>query len=105
MTKKLTIEISEDLKKTVKSYAYIKGKTMKEFFIEAVEDSLSKEGISKKENQKTKKMTPKNKKYITEKEADKMLRPHILKVIKRIQNGEEKLYDEDEFFKKLREED
>jgi len=103
MSKKLTIEISEDLHKTVKSYASIKGKTMKEFFIEAVEDSLSKEGIEKTQSKKTKKMTSKNKKYITEKEADKMLRPLILKVVKRIQNGEEELYDKDEFFKRLRE--
>ena len=42
-------------------------------------------------------------KYISEKEADKMLRPYLIRMIKRIESGEEKVYTKEEFFKKLKE--
>lgn len=109
MSKKLTIEIPESLHKTVKSYASAQGKTMKEFFVEAAYDSLEKGGVSKEivKDKKVKKMKKisKNKKYITEKEAEKMLMPYWIRMIKRIESGKEEVYSEEEFFKKLREDD
>lgn len=105
MSKKLTIEISESLHKTVKSYASAQGKTMKEFFVEAAYDSLEKGGIGKEivKDKKVKKMKKisKNKKYITEQEADKLLMPYLLRMIKRIESGKEKLYSWDEVKEEL----
>ena len=50
-----------------------------------------------------KKNTKKSSKFITEKEADKMLKPYLLRMIKRIESGEEEVYSKEEFFKKLKE--
>jgi len=104
MTKKLTIEIPDSLHKTVKSYASAKGKTMKEFFVEAAYDSLGKDvakEVKKIKKAKTMKKTSKNKKYITEKEADEMLMPYWIRMIKRIESGEEKVYSWEEVKKEL----
>jgi hypothetical protein len=97
---KLTLEIPDALHRTVKSVASANGETIRQFFIDAVVEKLKQTSKSKKPMKKTK-----SKKYITEKEADKMLMPYLKRMIKRIESGEEKTYDKDEFFKKLREED
>ncbi len=97
---KLTLEIPDALHRTVKSVASANGETIRQFFIDAATEKLKKTSKLKKPMKKTK-----NPKYITEKEADKMLMPYLLRMIKRIESGEEKTYTKDEFFKKLREDD
>ena len=106
---KLTIEIPDALHRTIKSVASANGKSIKSFFIDAVTEKLKtvtkvkavKRTLQKKEPMK--KTQKKNSKYITEKEADKMLKPYILRMIKRIESGEEEVYSKEEFFKKLKE--
>ena len=123
---KLTLDILDSLHRAVKSVASAQGVTMKDFFIGAVseklEDFVEKQGSLKgqevsrknidKKLQKTTKNKPKSKKtmkksekYITEREADQMLKPYLLRMIKRIDSGEEETYSKEEFFKKLREEE
>lgn len=94
---KLTIDIPDDLHHAIKSYSSIRGVTIKEFMIEAATASLK----------GNKKITPKMKskkssKYITEKEADKLLKPYLLRLINRIEKGEEELYSWDEAKEKLK---
>ncbi len=105
---KLTIEIPDSLHRTVKSFASAHGESIKDFFVDAATERLKKRS---KESPKTsakkiaeKKIVKKSTKYITEKEADKMLKPYLLRMIKRIESGQEKGYSKEEFFKKLREE-
>jgi len=105
---KLTLEIPDALHRTVKSFASAHGKTIKDFFIDAAMEKLKKKPQLKTKTTTTKTMkkpAKKPTKYITEKEADKMLKPYLLRMIKRIQSGEEETYSEEEFFKKLREDD
>ncbi len=99
---KLTLEIPDALHRTVKSVASANGETIKQFFIDAVTEKLKQTSKSKKLMKKTKEKYPK---YITEKQADKMLMPYLLRMIKRIESGEEKTYSKEEFFKELRQDD
>lgn len=104
---KLTIEIPDSLHRTVKSFASAHGETIKDFFVDAATERLKKRSKESPKNsaKKTaaKKIAKKSSKYITEKEADKMLKPYLLRMIKRIENGEEEVYSKEEFFKKLKE--
>ncbi len=99
---KLTLEIPDSLHRAVKSMASAHGETIKDFFIDAVTEKLKKTSkkkpIAKKPMKKTKK---KNSKYITEKEAEKMLKPYLLRMIKRIESGEEETYSWDEVKQEL----
>ncbi len=98
---KLTLEIPDSLHRAVKSMASANGETIKDFFIDAVTEKLkksSKKPIAKKPMKKTKK---KNTKYITEEQADKMLKPYLLRMIKRIENGEEETYSWDKVKEEL----
>lgn len=127
---KLTLEIPDSLHRAVKSIASAHGETIRSFFIEAVTEKLkqtSKLKITTKAPVKNpakplktstkasintltkttaknnmKNTTQKNPKYITEKEADKMLKPYILGMIKRINSGEEKIYSWEEVKKELK---
>jgi len=102
---KLTLEIPDALHRTVKSFASAHGETIKDFFIAAATEKLQKNSTlkTKKPLKTAKKTTKKSQKFITEEQADKMLKPYLLRMVKRIEKGEEKIYDKDEFFKKLRE--
>ncbi len=103
---KLTLEIPDALHRTVKSFASAHGETIKDFFIDAATERLKKKSKLKtiKVTKKTMKNTAKKpSKYITEKEADRMLKPYLLRMIRRIQSGEEETYSKEEFFKKLQE--
>lgn len=110
---KLTLEIPDSLHRAIKSFASANGETIKEFFVKAASEELKKsakllekkvpkkpvkKSVKVKENQ-SKKLS----KYITEEEADEMLKPYLLRLVKRIASGEEELYSEEEFFRKLRE--
>jgi hypothetical protein len=94
---KLTLEIPDSLHRTVKSFASAHGETIKSFFVEAAMEKLK-----KPMKLKVKKSPKKSSKYITEKEADKMLKPYLIRLVQRIESGEEETYDKEEFFKKLR---
>lgn len=100
---KLTIEIPDSLHRTVKSFASANGETIKDFFIEAVTEKLKNTPknkiIAKKPIKKTKN---KSSQYITEKEADKMLKPYLMRLIKRIESGEEEVYSWEEVKKELK---
>jgi hypothetical protein len=98
---KMTLEISDHFHRTVKSMASAQGESMKDFIVNAV----TKEIKNLKPNTKTpvKKTQKKNSKYITEKEADRLLKPYILKAVKSIQDGTAKVYSKEEFFRKLKE--
>lgn len=88
---KVIIELPTELHRAVKSFVGANGDTMKNFFISATEEKLK---------QKTKK---KNKdQFITEEEADKMLKPYLLRLVKRINEGKEKLYSWEEVKKELK---
>lgn len=97
---KLTIEIPDALHRTVKSFASAHGETIKDFFIEAATEKLKKtKNLKTKLPMKTQKKSPK---YITEKEADKMLKPYLLRMVKRIESGKEKTYSWEEVKKRLK---
>jgi hypothetical protein len=100
---KLTIEIPDSLHRTIKSFASANGETIKDFFIAAVTEKLKKlpknKIITKKPMKKNKNKLPK---YISEKEADKMLKPYLLRLIKRIENGEEEVYSWEEVKRDLK---
>ena len=95
---KLTLDIPDSLHRAVKSFSSGRGVSMKDFFIEAAMDKM-KDFSEASENKPKKSLKKKKKsgKYITEKEADKMLKPYLLRMIKRIDNGEEDLMSWDEF--------
>lgn len=97
---KLTIEIPDALHRTVKSFASAHGESIKDFFVEAATEKLKKSAKINPKNigKKTKKKTSK---FISEKEADKMLRPYLLRLIKRIESGEEETYTWEEVKKEL----
>lgn len=103
---KLTIEIPDSLHRTVKSFASAHGETIKDFFVDAATERLKKRAKEspKSSAKKTaaKKIAKKSSKYITEKEADKMLKPYLLRMIKRIESGEEKSYSWEEVKKELK---
>jgi hypothetical protein len=99
---KLTLEIPDSLHRTIKSFASANGETIKDFFVKVVTEELKKSAKSLKKKT-AKKPVKKLSKYITEEEADEMLKPYLLRMVKRIESGEEELYSEEEFFKKLRE--
>ncbi len=99
---KLTIEIPDSLHRAVKSMASAQGETIKDFFIEAISEKLKKSAKLKpkkeiktasKTKKNMKKTKAKNSKYITEKEADRMLKPYLMRMIQRIESGEEETYD------------
>lgn len=102
---KLTLEIPDALHRTVKSFASAHGETIKDFFIQAATEKLKKSSKLKTEfkplapMKKTKKQNPK---YITEKEADKMLKPYLLRMIQRIESGEEEVLSWEEVKKELK---
>jgi hypothetical protein len=109
---KLTLDIPDSLHRAVKTFSSAHGLTIRDFFIEMTEKQLKasaklKTKTAAKTNGKTKpkimkKSKKKNPKYITEKEADKMLKPYLLRMVQRIENGEEELLTKEEFFKELR---
>ena len=100
---KLTLEIPDALHRTMKSVASAQGMTIRDFFIEMTTKQLqvkTKSKISKKTV--TKKPKKKESKYITEKEADKMLKPYLLRMVQRIESGEEELLTWEEVKKELK---
>jgi hypothetical protein len=101
---KLTLEIPDNLHRTVKSFASAHGETIKDFFVDAVVTKLktSHKTKTKIPTKTMKKPHKKNSKYITEKEADKLLRPYLLRLIQRIENGEEETYSWDEVMRGLK---
>lgn len=104
---KLTIEIPDELHRAVKSFASIKGTTIKDYFVELATEDLRKsnnmeESKSLKKSSKiSTEKSKKSSKYITEKEADKMLKPYLLRLVKRIESGEEEVYSWEEAKKEL----
>lgn len=98
---KLTLEIPDALHRTVKSFASAHGETIKDFFIQAATEKLQK-STKIKTTLPMKKAKKTQKKYLTEKEADKMLKPYLIRMIQRIESGEEKVYSKEEAFKMLR---
>ena len=95
-TSKLKTAAKVSVKNSAKPLVKAKEKTKEKTLVK-----LSKKTTTKNNMKNTKKKNPK---YITEKEADKMLKPYILRMIKRIKSGQEEAYSKEEFFKKLREE-
>lgn len=94
---RVTIDIPTTLHKAVKSFVGSTGETIKGFFVEAVEKSLiekSQINIKSKASKDS---------YITEKEAEEMLKPLIIKYIKEIKEGKFEGYSKEDFFAKLEE--
>lgn len=101
---KLTIEIPDSLHRTVKSFASAHGASIKDFFVEAATEKLKKQAKSTKKSGKISLQKPKTKsqKYITEAQADKMLKPYLIRMIKRIESGEEETLSWKEVKKQLK---
>lgn len=98
---KLTLEIPDALHRTVKSFASAHGETIKDFFIQAATEKLHK-STKLKTTTPMKKTKKTQKKFITEKEADKMLKPYLIRMIQRIESGEEEVMSWDEVKKELK---
>jgi hypothetical protein len=111
---KLTLDIPDALHRTIKSVASAQGMTIRDFFIAMTTEQLklkTKEKVLKKTAEKKPKKTAakkvkkpqkKNSKYITEAQADRMLKPYLLRMVKRIDRGEEKLVTWEEVKKELK---
>lgn len=101
---KLTLEIPDSLHRAVKSFASGNGISMKDFFIDAAiakMKNFKETDLENIKNKPTKKMTKKDKKYISEEEADKMLKPYLLRMVQRIESGQEDLTNWQDFKKEL----
>ena len=109
---KLTLEIPDALHRAVKSFSSAHGLTIRDFFIEMTTKQLKESAKLKTKSMAKPKEKPKakiiknskkkNPKYITEKEADKMLKPYLLRMIRRIESGEEETYSWEEVKKELK---
>ena len=91
---KVLIDLPNPLHRMIKSIASSKGEPMKNIIMESLENLVKKEinadgKYSKNEN-------------ITEKEADEMLRPYIIKLANRIDTGQEDLLSWSEVKKQLK---
>lgn len=92
---RITIEIPNSLHRAVKSYVGAKGETIKDFFVLAAQKHLKSEsGVDLSSDEK--------KQYITEEQADELLKPLIVKYINQIKAGELEGCGKDEFFKELK---
>jgi hypothetical protein len=109
---RITIEIPTELHRAVKSYTASHGGSIKDFFVEAVTERLRKEVKMRPDKlakpvksikKSSKSSKRKNSKYITEEEADRMLKPLLLRMVKQIHDGTLETYTEEEFFAKLKE--
>lgn len=98
---KLTLEIPDALHRTVKSFASAHGETIRDFFIQAATEKLQK-SAKIKTTKPMKKTSKKTKKYLTEEEADKMLKPYLIRLIQKIESGEEQLLTWEEVKKELK---
>jgi hypothetical protein len=91
---KMIVEIPDPLHRLIKSLAGAKGESIKSLILRAIENVIKQEAnINVKAN---------NGDYITEEQADEMLKPVILKYISQINNGTFTGYTKEEFFKKLK---
>lgn len=109
---RITIEIPTELHRAVKSYTAAKGETIKDFFVEAATQKLKETTTMRPDKlakpvKLIKKPSKSNKgkksQYITEEEADRMLKPLLLRMVKQIHDGTLETYTEEEFFAKLKE--
>jgi hypothetical protein len=91
---KVIIDLPTDLHRAVKSFTGANGETMKHFFISAAEEKLK--------YQKTKSKKKIKDEFITEEEADAMLKPYLIRLVKRINEGKEKSYSWEEAKKELK---
>ena len=91
---KVIVDIPNPLHRMIKSIAVSRGESMKNIIMQGLESLVKKE-------MKTEIKTS-NDEYITEEEADKMLRPYLLKMAERIDKGEEKLLSWKEVKKQLK---
>jgi len=93
---RITIEIPNSLHRAVKSFVGASGETIKNFFVEAAKEHLKDKMTIDPKTQNS------QEKYITEEQADKMLKPLILKYINQIKEGKFAGYSKNEFFDKLK---
>ena len=92
---KVIIDLPTELHRAVKSFTGANGETMKSFFISAAEEKLK---YQTKVNSKKKIKDE----FITEEEADAMLKPYLIRLVKRINEGKEKTYSWEEFQRELK---
>ncbi len=91
---KVIIDLPTDLHRSIKSFTGANGETMKNFFISAATEKL-------KYQNKVKSKKKVKDEFITEEEADAMLKPYLIRLVKRINEGKEKVLSEKEFFEEL----
>ena len=92
---RITIEIPTPLHRAVKSFTSASGETIKHFFVAAATKKLQEDAgikIKKKDAHQ----------FLSEAEVDKILKPHLIKLVKGINNKTIKTYSKKEFFKKLK---
>ncbi len=92
---KVIIDLPNDLHRSIKSYAGANGETIKNFFICAAEEKL-------KYHNKAKSKKKIKDEFISEEEADEMLKPYLIRLIKRINEGKEKTCSWEEAKKELK---
>lgn len=91
---KMIVEVPDQLHRMIKSLAGANGESIKAFVLRGIEQVIKSEAkISVKKP---------NGNYISEEEADKLLKPVIMKYINQINAGKLELYSKKEFFKKLK---
>ncbi|MES2678101.1 MAG: hypothetical protein V4612_07335 [Pseudomonadota bacterium] len=95
---KVIIDLPTDLHRAVKSFTGANGETMKHFFISAAEEKLKYQKTQSKNKISKKKIKDE---FISEEEADAMLKPYLIRLVKRINEGKEKVLSEQEFFAEL----
>ena len=91
---KVIIDLPTELHRSIKSFTGANGETMKNFFISAATEKL-------KYQNKTKSKKKVKDEFITEEEADAMLKPYLIRLVKRINEGKEKSYSWEEAKKEL----
>ena len=88
---KMIVEIPDPLHRLVKTFAGANGETIKSVVTRAIENMLTNEaGINAKN------------KYLSEEQADEMLKPVILKYADQIKKGTFEGFDKKEFFEQLK---
>ena len=91
---KVMIEVPDNLHRLVKSLASSKGETMKHFVLRSME-YLVKQEVSNSN------ISNANQEFISEEEADHLLKPYLLALVNDVQNGKEKIIDSKIFFNEL----
>ena len=91
---KVMIEVPENLHRFIKIVASSKGETMKHFVLRAIESLVKQEARTEISNSN-------NQEFITEEEADNLLKPYLSAIVADIEKGSEKVMDSKTFFGEL----